>query len=54
MPAGKLETFAERARIVHIDVDPAEINKNKEVHGGMLLDALSCILGCLHIRSKPS
>jgi acetolactate synthase-1/2/3 large subunit len=30
--AGKLETFAERARIVHIDVDPAEINKNKEAH----------------------
>jgi acetolactate synthase-1/2/3 large subunit len=29
---GKLETFAERARIVHIDVDPAEINKNKEAH----------------------
>jgi len=30
--AGKLETFAERARIVHVDVDPAEINKNKEAH----------------------
>ena len=29
---GKLETFAEHARIVHIDVDPAEINKNKEAH----------------------
>ena len=29
---GKLETFAERARIVHVDVDPAEINKNKEAH----------------------
>ena len=32
MLAGKLETFAERARIVHVDVDPAEINKNKEAH----------------------
>lgn len=28
---GKLEAFAARARIVHIDIDPAEINKNKQV-----------------------
>eukprot|EP00887_Chlorella_sp_A99_P007132 scaffold2.g7132.t1 len=27
---GKLESFAARARIVHIDIDPAEIHKNKE------------------------
>lgn len=27
---GKLETFAANARIVHIDIDPAELNKNKE------------------------
>ena len=26
---GKLETFAARAKIVHIDIDPAEIDKNK-------------------------
>nr|AFK80029.1 acetohydroxyacid synthase [Lobosphaera incisa] len=29
---GKLEAFASRARIVHIDIDPAEICKNKEAH----------------------
>jgi acetolactate synthase-1/2/3 large subunit len=29
---GKLEAFATRARIVHIDIDPAEICKNKEAH----------------------
>ncbi|CAK0737622.1 hypothetical protein CVIRNUC_000943 [Coccomyxa viridis] len=29
---GKLEAFAARARIVHIDIDPAEINKNKVSH----------------------
>jgi acetolactate synthase I/II/III large subunit len=29
---GKLETFAARARIVHIDIDPAEIHKNKTAH----------------------
>ena len=29
---GKLEAFAARARIVHIDIDPAEIHKNKPAH----------------------
>ena len=29
---GKLEAFAARARIVHIDIDPAEIHKNKTAH----------------------
>uniref|UniRef100_A0A1D2AGP4 Acetolactate synthase n=1 Tax=Auxenochlorella protothecoides TaxID=3075 RepID=A0A1D2AGP4_AUXPR len=29
---GKLEAFAARARVVHIDIDPAEISKNKEAH----------------------
>jgi acetolactate synthase-1/2/3 large subunit len=29
---GKLEAFAKHAKIVHIDVDPSEINKNKEAH----------------------
>nr|QCH40393.1 acetohydroxyacid synthase [Pontederia crassipes] len=29
---GKLEAFASRAKIVHIDIDPAEIGKNKQPH----------------------
>ena len=29
---GKLEEFAKFAKIVHIDIDPSEINKNKEAH----------------------
>jgi thiamine pyrophosphate-dependent acetolactate synthase large subunit-like protein len=29
---GKLESFAARASIVHIDIDPAEIGKNKDAH----------------------
>ncbi|KAG9445880.1 hypothetical protein H6P81_012008 [Aristolochia fimbriata] len=29
---GKLEEFASRAKIVHIDIDPAEIGKNKQPH----------------------
>ena len=36
---GKLETFAARARIVHIDIDPAEIHKNKEAHVPVCADA---------------
>lgn len=29
---GKLEAFAKDAKIVHIDIDPSELNKNKEAH----------------------
>ncbi|MCL4207259.1 MAG: biosynthetic-type acetolactate synthase large subunit [Pirellulaceae bacterium] len=29
---GKLEAFAKHAKIVHIDVDPSELNKNKPAH----------------------
>jgi len=29
---GKLSAFAEQAKIVHVDIDPSEINKNKEAH----------------------
>lgn len=29
---GKLEAFASRARIIHVDIDPAEIHKNKHAH----------------------
>jgi acetolactate synthase-1/2/3 large subunit len=43
---GKLETFASRASIVHIDIDPAEIGKNKAAHVSVCADikpALACI-----------
>jgi len=29
---GKLEAFAKHAKIIHIDIDPSEINKNKPAH----------------------
>eukprot|EP00897_Mesotaenium_endlicherianum_P007556 jgi/Mesen1/6829/ME000350S05937 len=35
---GKLEAFASRASIVHIDIDPAEIGKNKQPHVSMHAD----------------
>ncbi|KAK2975582.1 hypothetical protein RJ640_014069 [Escallonia rubra] len=47
---GKLEAFASRAKIVHIDIDSAEIGKNKQPHVSicadmkMALDGLNTIL----------
>jgi acetolactate synthase-1/2/3 large subunit len=29
---GKFEEFAKHAKIIHVDIDPSEINKNKESH----------------------
>jgi acetolactate synthase I/II/III large subunit len=40
---GKLETFAARARIVHIDIDPAEIHKNKVAHVPVCADARAAV-----------
>jgi acetolactate synthase I/II/III large subunit len=40
---GKLETFAARARIVHIDIDPAEIQKNKSAHIPICADIRAAI-----------
>lgn len=40
---GKLEAFATRARIVHIDIDPAEISKNKEAHIPVTADSKSAL-----------
>ena len=36
---GKLESFAPNARVIHIDVDPAEISKNVKVHIPIVGDA---------------
>jgi acetolactate synthase-1/2/3 large subunit len=47
---GKTETFAANAKIVHIDVDPAEIGKNKRVDVPIVGDVkavLSDMLTCL-------
>lgn len=38
---GRIEAFAPRARIVHIDIDPREIGKLKHVDIGIVDDALS-------------
>jgi len=35
---GKLENFATRAKIIHVDIDPAEIHKNKFAHVALNAD----------------
>ena len=42
---GKLETFASKARVVHIDIDPAEICKNKEAHVMVCSDTRPALKG---------
>ena len=40
---GKLEEFAKHGKIVHIDIDPSEINKNKEAHIPIVADLLEAL-----------
>jgi acetolactate synthase-1/2/3 large subunit len=47
---GKTETFASHAKIIHIDIDPAEIGKNKRVDVPIVGDTktvLSDMLACM-------
>ncbi|CAH9106328.1 unnamed protein product [Cuscuta epithymum] len=45
---GKLEAFASRAKIVHIDIDAAEIGKNKQPHVSVCAD-IKLALGALNV-----
>ncbi|XP_074317197.1 acetolactate synthase 3, chloroplastic-like [Silene latifolia] len=42
---GKLEAFASRAKIVHIDIDKAEIGKNKQPHVSICADLKVALMG---------
>ncbi|CAM8978811.1 unnamed protein product [Rhodiola kirilowii] len=42
---GKIEAFASRAKIVHIDIDPAEIGKNKQPHVSICTDVKFALKG---------
>ncbi|WP_390620866.1 biosynthetic-type acetolactate synthase large subunit [Thalassoglobus neptunius] len=35
---GKLEEFAKHGKIIHVDIDPSEMNKNKEAHFPIVAD----------------
>jgi acetolactate synthase-1/2/3 large subunit len=42
---GKLATFANKAKVIHVDIDPAEIGKNKPVDVPIVGDAKSVVSG---------
>jgi acetolactate synthase I/II/III large subunit len=42
---GKLAEFAKHGRIVHVDIDPSELNKNKHAHVGVNGDLRAAIEG---------
>jgi acetolactate synthase-1/2/3 large subunit len=49
---GKVSTFAPHAKIIHIDVDPAEIGKNKPIDVPIVGDARSVLQAMLHKAGK--
>ncbi|KAM0035212.1 putative acetolactate synthase [Helianthus debilis subsp. tardiflorus] len=49
---GKIEAFASRAKIVHIDIDPAEIGKNKQPHFSICADIKAALQGLNKILER--
>ncbi|KAB2934195.1 MAG: biosynthetic-type acetolactate synthase large subunit [Leptonema illini] len=53
---GNVHTFAQNAKIVHIDIDASEIGKNRSVDIGLCADlkeALTALLHALNDQQKP-
>ena len=53
---GKLETYAARAKKIHIDIDPAELHKNVKVDVGLVGDlgeVLRALLPAIEPRQRP-
>uniref|UniRef100_A0A0E0GZX7 Acetolactate synthase n=1 Tax=Oryza nivara TaxID=4536 RepID=A0A0E0GZX7_ORYNI len=42
---GKVEAFASRAKIVHVDIDPSELGKNKQPHVSICADVKLALQG---------
>ena len=51
---GNPSEFAKHAKIVHIDIDPSEINKNKEAHIPIVGDVGSALTELLKIVEPPN
>jgi acetolactate synthase-1/2/3 large subunit len=43
---GKLNTFAPHAKVIHMDIDPAELNKLRQAHVGLTGDLNACCRRC--------
>lgn len=50
---GKLAEFAKHAKIIHIDIDPSEINKNKLAHFPVVSDLKPALRMLCDIVEKP-
>ncbi len=50
---GKLSEFAKHGKIVHIDIDPSEINKNKEAHIPIVSDVKHALAELNKIVEAP-
>jgi acetolactate synthase-1/2/3 large subunit len=51
---GKVETFATKAKIVHVDIDPSEINKNKRADIGVVCDVKHALQALLEKPVRKS
>jgi acetolactate synthase-1/2/3 large subunit len=51
---GKVSEFAQHGFIVHIDIDPSEINKNKLVHVPIVADVKDALAQLNKIVEKPT
>ncbi|KAK4569060.1 hypothetical protein RGQ29_004454 [Quercus rubra] len=51
---GKIEAFASRAKIVHIDIDSAEIGKNKQPHVSVCADVKLALEGMNNLLEAKS
>src|SRR5437588_634557 len=50
---GKLETFAPYAKVIHVDIDPAEISKNVQAHIPIVGDAKAVLRELLkHVKPR--
>ena len=50
---GKFEAFASKAKIIHVDIDASEINKNKEAHLPIVGDVKSALEQLIEIVEAP-
>jgi acetolactate synthase I/II/III large subunit len=51
---GKLDAFAPNAKVIHIDIDPAEISKNVHAHIPIVGDAKMVLQDLLkHVKPRP-
>lgn len=49
---GKLDTYATQAKVIHIDIDPAELNKNVKANVAIAADAKEAIKALLPLVQK--